>query len=301
MRISGARAPRAWAGVPAVVMAALLWSLSGSLIKVLHQGEAGVPGIAIACYRALIAAAILLPFTVRHWPDLRRRPLAWRVASVAAFTVMTGTFVVATTRTSAASVILLQYTAPVFVMLLSPLLLRERAQRADVVTLACAMAGVAIMFLGNPASDLPALALATTSGAAYGVLTIALRRLRGASAVALMGMNCLGSGVAMLPIVMLMGAWRVPPTQLALVGAFGFVSFLLPYLFFAWGLRTVEAHRASLISLLEAGLNPVWTWLAVREPVPPATLAGGPLILLGVVIGLVAAIRRSRRGGDTAG
>ena len=73
------------------------------------------------------------------------------------------------------------------------------------------------------------------------------------------------------------------------------VQFTLPYVLFSWGLQRVEAHRAALIVLLETVLNPLWTFLLVGEAVPPATLLGGPLILVGVAGWLLLSWRRERR------
>jgi drug/metabolite transporter (DMT)-like permease len=71
-----------------------------------------------------------------------------------------------------------------------------------------------------------------------------------------------------------------------LVLLLGLVQFTIPYVMFSWALQRVPAYQAALIVLLEALLNPLLTWLIVGEPVPGATLIGGPLILLGVGIWL---------------
>ena len=91
-----------WPGVLGLVACAAMWSLSGPLIKTLHN-DGGVSGLSIAFYRSIIGGALLLPFAVRRVKTLRQVKAGWPIASVMLFTLMTVTFVIATTRTSSAN------------------------------------------------------------------------------------------------------------------------------------------------------------------------------------------------------
>ena len=108
----------------ALFACAAIWSLNGPLIKLLKQED--VPGITIACYRSLIGGAVFLPLAWRRLGTLRSAAPGWSIAAVLTFTLMTVCFVIATTKTAAANAIILQYTSPVWVFLLSPLLLKEK-------------------------------------------------------------------------------------------------------------------------------------------------------------------------------
>ncbi|NUQ50501.1 MAG: EamA family transporter, partial [Phycisphaerae bacterium] len=110
----------------AALVAAALWSLNGPLIKLLNQAGDGVDGLAIAFYRSLFGGLIFVPLAVRRLATLRGAGWGWPLGSVACFTLMTAAFVIANTMTAAANAIVLQYTAPIWVVALSPLLLRER-------------------------------------------------------------------------------------------------------------------------------------------------------------------------------
>jgi len=277
------RTIKPWAGVFGLIVCAALWSLSGPLIKLLNEGGGGVPGVAIACYRSLIGGLLFLPFALRRRDTLRYVPLGWPVGSVLAFTLMTVCFVIATTRTAAANAVILQYTSPLWVFLLSPLLLNERPRRAEGAVLLIAMIGVGIIFFGNRASDATALLVALTSGLGYGGLTVVLRGLRPVSPIVVACLNCLGSGLLLAAAVGLWGSFRVTGEQFLLLALLSLLQFALPYVLFSWALQRVEAHRAALITLLETILNPLFTFLIVHEAVPTATLIGGPFILAGVV------------------
>lgn len=284
---------RATVGVLVLVLTAALWSLNGPLIKQL-QAE-GVSGLSIACYRSLLAGVVFLPLALRRLRTLQRPAIGWRVGSVAAFTFMTACFVIATTKTAAANVIVLQYTSPIWVFLLSPLLLRERPRLGDGLVLVIAMVGVAILFAGAGGAETVWLIVALASGLGYGALTVTLRGLRAADPFAVATMNCLGSGLILAVAVGVWGTFRLTGCQFALLLALSLVQFAGPYVLFSWALQRVEAHRASLIVLLECVLNPLWTYLIIGEHVPRATLVGGPLILVSVAVWLLLTRRRAMR------
>lgn len=286
------RADRPWLAVAALIFCACLWSLNGPLIKLLHA-EA-VSGWTIACYRSLIGGLVFLPWA---WP--RRGSLAsagafWPVASVLTFTLMTASFCIATTMTAASSAIILQYTSPIWVFLLSPLFLREKPGLTEGLVLLVAMAGVAVIFAGQHQTDAAGLSVALCSGFGYGALTVALRGLRPVSPLVVAALNALGSGLLLLLPVALWARFSLEPAAWLLVLVLSLVQFTLPYVLFSWALQRIEAHKAALIVLLETVLNPLWTLLLVGEQVPSATLRGGPLILAGVIGWLLVSWHRQR-------
>jgi DME family drug/metabolite transporter len=283
-------AASSWPGVLSLLLCAALWSLNGPLIKLLDREH--VPGVTIACARSLLGGLVFLPLAWGRIGTLRHVRRAWPVASVLMFTLMTASFVIATTKTAASTAIILQYTSPVWVFLLSPLLLKERPGRAEGLVLLIAMAGVGIIFFGHRHISPLGLVIALLSGFGYGALTVILRGLRPVSPVVVAGMNSLGSGLLLLPALLLWGAFPWTSRATVLLLLLSLVQFTLPYVLFSWALQRVEAHRAALLVLIEALLNPLWTYLIVGEPVPGPTLAGGPLILIGVAAWLLLSRRR---------
>jgi DME family drug/metabolite transporter len=281
-----------WLGTPTLIVCAALWSLNGPLIKLLSQ--TGVPGVTTACYRSLIGGLVFLPLALGRRGTLRTVGPIWPIATIVTFTVMTASFVIANTMTAAASVIILQYTSPIWVFLLSPLILRERPARADGLALLVSMAGVGVIFSGSAGTSALGLLVALTSGAGYGTLTVLLRRLRSVSPTVVAGLNAFGSGLLLVVPVAAWGRFELTAHQWGLMLLLALVQFTFPYLLFSWALQRVEAHRAALILLLETVLNPIWTYLVVGEVPPVATLIGGPLVLAGVLVSLALAWRRSR-------
>ena len=296
MSIARTPARTTWFGVLTLIACAALWSLNGPLIKLLSRPEESLPGITIACYRSLFGGAVFLPLALRRLGTLRSVGPHWWFGSVVVFTGMTVCFVIATTQTAAANAIILQYTAPVWVFLLAPLLLRERPRPSDGAVLLLAMSGVAIIFFGHATGEVPALLLGLTSGLGFGLVIVTLRRFKQADPSAVVALNFIGSGLLLVPAVAVWGTFRIAsPEQFALVAALGIVQMAIPYLMFSWALKYVEAHRAALIVLLETIFNPLLTYLVVSESVPAPTLAGGPLILAGVVSSMLLARRRGAK------
>lgn len=269
-----------------ILLAALMWSTSGAFTKVLRENtglglnEPAIDPLTIAFWRAVFAAAVLLPLVRPR--ELTFRPALWLTGL--AFAVMNALFICAMAVGSAANAILLQYTAPMWMYVLSVGLLGEAADRRGAVALAIGLAGVAVLVAGGWAgSQLPAIALAAGSGFAYALVAIGLRVQRGASSRWLTAFNHLFAAVALVPFV-----WREPlPSgpQFAVLFVYGSVQMALPYFLLAVGLRHISPQEAGTLTLIEPVLNPLWAYLASPETERPTawTLAGGACILAALV------------------
>ena len=283
-----------------LILTAALWSLNGPLIKLLQQGPLVVSGLAIAFYRSLFAGLTLTPLALPQLRTLRRgRPLVL-LGAIVAFTTLTVTFVIATTRTEAANAIILQYTSTLWVCLLSPFVLGERARRRDLAMLTAAVIGIGVIFAGQFSTDLPALCIGLLSGVAFGMTTMLLRLLRACAPAAVAWMNNLGSALLLAPAMIVWGSFALDGRALLLLALMGAVQFGIPYYLYSWGLRKVQAYQAALVTLLEPVLNPVWTYLAVGEAPRHTTIGGGLLILGSLVAYIISTTRRPRNASPPA-
>ena len=205
--------PSFLAGIALLVLAAVLWSLNGALIKLVYDEGRGPHGVTIAFYRSLFAGLFLLPLARGRFHTLRhfgRRETRWpirpaAISCIVFFTLMTVCFVVANTKTEAANAIILQYTSTFWVFALSPWLLKERAGRGDLWILSLAMAGIAVIFAGRAATNLAGLVIALAAGLFYGLETMMIRRLRDCDSAALIVVCQLGSVLLLLPAALLVG------------------------------------------------------------------------------------------------
>ena len=259
--------------------AAFLFSTGGAAIKAMS-----LTPWQIASFRSGIAALALAAFV----PDGRRH---WRwslVPVAAAYAVTLISFTLATRMTTSANAIFLQSTAPLYLLLIGPLLLKEPLSRSDLLFLAAVAAGMILCF----ASAQPAVATAPDPrtgnlwGAASGLswaLTVSglrwLGRRPGASnaATATVVMGNLLACLVTLP-----KGLPVPHAGLLNLGVLFYLGVFqigLAYLFVTRAIRHVPAFEATTVLLLEPALNPVWVWLVQGEQPAANSVAGGVLIL----------------------
>jgi len=261
-----------------VVGAAALWSVGGIGIKILHQ-DYGVHGSTIALYRSLFAGLVLLPLVRRS--DVAFRPLLWVFVPVNALMLLT--FVMSTSSTTAANAIILQYAAPLYVVLFCVLVLKEPGQRRNLIALAMGMAGIGVIFFSSPPEDTFGVALGIASGVGFAAVMILLRLLRSLKAAWLVMVGQLSAAAVLLPIAAVWGGLSIPLAALPVVALFGAVQLGAAYFLFARGVQRISVQEAGLICLLEPVLNPIWVGLGVSEWPSVTTLAGGGLILVGLV------------------
>lgn len=263
-----------------IAAATLLFSTGGAAIKF-----CALSPWQIASYRSAIGAAVLLAFL----PAARRslRPATLLVGAAQAATMIV--FVVANKLTTAAATIFLQSTAPLYLLALGPLVLREPPRRADLVFMAALAVGLILLLAGNqvPLESAPdparGSAVAALGGVTWALTVLGLRWLgRGGDAGAAQGAAAAGNLIAFLACLpaALAAAPVAHPADIALLGYLGAAQIALPYALLAHAVRAVSALEASLFLLLEPVMNPLWAWLVQGEVPAPATLAGGGVILL---------------------
>jgi len=272
-----------------LVLAAVLWSLSGAFTRVMTTDTSPVIGfsaheppmspLAMAFWRVFWGGCLLLPFVK---PSQVR--FSWRMVPVAvAFAFMNATFVASLALGSSASAVLLQYTAPFWVVLVGWLFWREKLDRATLVSLVLAMGGVACLVLeGWEDGHLTAVGLALASGVGFALVLMGLGWLKDLPSAPVTVFNFLTGALVLLPVVLL----QAQPTtlQLAMMALFGGLQMGLPYLIAARALRHISAREAGLITLLEPLLNPVWSRLLAPESEPVTVwMVCGALGILGAL------------------
>lgn len=251
-----------------ILTAAVLWSTAGAAIK-----SSGLDAWQIAGGRSLVAGLLLLAVVreARVLPTLRVL-----VVSVA-YAVTVILFVLATKLTTAANAIFIQDTAPLWVLLLSPWLVRELPTRGELLALPVYAAGLGLFFLDElTAGQIAGNLVAAVSGLAFALSILGLRILRHQGPAALVYGNLVAAAVA-LPL------WPSGPTptpgDLGIVLYLGIFQLGLAYLAFSRGVTGTPAIEASLLILLEPVLNPIWTFLIVGERPGPWAVAGGAVVL----------------------
>ncbi len=281
------------AGRVSVLGAALLFSTGGAAIK-----ATTLSGFQVAGFRSAVAALAMLLLL----PAARRRFTKGAFLVGAAYAATMVLFVSANKLTTSANTIFLQSSAPLYVLLLSLLVLKERVRSSDVVYMLVLAAGLALFFVGARAPDWlapnPFLGnlLATAAGVSWGLTVFGLRWLevrepeRGALRATLLG-NLLAAG-ACLPFAF--PAIHASLSDVFVILYLGVFQIGLAYVLLTRAVERLPALETSLLLLVEPVLNPIWAW-ALHGEVPGAwSLAGGIIILGATALRTGVAFARAR-------
>lgn len=269
-----------------LLIAAALFSTGGAVIKAIT-----LTGWQRASFRSAIAALFLLVLL----PHSRRRPAPRTIAVALCYAATMVTFVLANTYATSATAIFVQDLAPLFVLLLSPVVLGESIRRRDVVFMFVLGAFFALLVSAPEAASRtatdPALGLvyAITScvgwaGTILGMRLLARGRRPGEpdpSAQALVLGNAFAF-VCALPFALPVS--HVSLLDLGLLTYLGVFQIGVAYVCLTRGLRSVPAIAASLLLMLEPVLNPVWSWLVHGEVPTWLTIVAGAGILVATAV-----------------
>jgi drug/metabolite transporter (DMT)-like permease len=264
-----------------LLLTAALWSSSGLLIKLLSWEP-----LAILGGRSIVAGIVILLYLRRV--DLRFTRL--QVVGALSYVGTQLTFITATKLTTAANAIFLQYTAPVYVLLLGWWLLKERPRRGDWIAIAVILLGL-LLFLGDSLTlqGLRGNLLAILSGMLLAVMTLATRSEKHGTPAATFLLGCCIGAVLGLPSLL-----RAPftPLNLGMIAYLGAFQMGLALILYSAAIRHVRALEASLILTLEPILNPLWVFLVIGEAPGPLALVGALLVVLAVTLHTWAGARR---------
>lgn len=253
------------------------------------------PG-AIAAARSLAAIltiAVLARKELDFSPPAR---LEWLGAFFLAFLSLS--FVTATKLTTAANAILIQYTAPVWVAIAAPLLLRERTSGRDWFFIGLVFFGMTLFFKDSLSAEGKwGIASAIASSLFFAGVALVLRIARDGRPMKIM---LYGN---FLLILTGLWFWRPPwPSagDWALMALAGVVQFGLPYYLYTLASRGASSLELVLITTLEPILNPVWVFMLLGEKPGLWSIIGGTVVLLTVTVWSILKIPASARslGGD---
>jgi DME family drug/metabolite transporter len=263
-------------GLLLIVVAALLWSSGGIGIKAVED-----PPLKVTFYRSLFAAAALLLLFGRDvWGRRRWKSTNVFIAAIVCYGACLTSFVIATKWTTAANAIFLQYAGVIWVLLLSPLVLREPMRARDAIAIGVALAGMALFFVGKlEARGMAGNAMALLSSFFFAGLILILRRENRAAESAIIWGN-VALTVALLPFVS--GDLSLTSKSFGVLLFLGLFQIGLAYVCFVRGLKYVTATEASLTGMLEPVANPLWVFLFLGER-PSTYAAAGAVIVLAAI------------------
>lgn len=271
-----------------VVIAVLLWSTGGMFIKLATNLDA----YQVTFFRSLLAGITVLILT---WKDGLRINAFGAMCSVIYATLLF-LFVWATKHTTAANAIFLQYTAPIYILILAPFVIGEKFHWRDLVTVIFCLAGMSLFFVGDlTIGDYQGNIAALGSGIFLGLYIMLLRHPK---ALGMSGTITVIYGNFLLALLTLPSGIAAIPTatfrDYAAVTFLGVLQIGVAYILFIKGVRGgTRPLDASIIGFIEPLLNPVWVFLFVGERPSNWAVLGGLIIIATVVAHTIVQYRKT--------
>lgn len=256
-----------------LVVTATMWSLGGLLIKSINAHP-----LAIAGTRSAISCIIMILY-------VKKPKFNWsftQIAAGVAYASMVITFVFSTKLTTAANAILLEYTAPIFVALLSAWVLKEKPKAIDWVTIMLVFGGMVLFFLDSlDAKGFAGNIFGLLSGISYALFTVFMRMQKNGSPIESVILGNAISAIVGIPFIFM----SVPDFKgwLFLV-ILGVVQLGIPYIMYSEAIKNASALEASIITMIEPILNPIWVVLIIGEIPGVLSIIGGIIVIATVAI-----------------
>lgn len=272
-----------------VLFAALLWSTGGLFIKL-----TSLNAYELSFGRSLLAGLTVAFFTRREGFRLN----AVSVMASILYAALLLLFVIATKLTTAANAIFLQYTAPVYVLLLEPLFYKERFRLGDLLTVTVCLAGMSLFFVGKlKPEDVSGNLAALASGLCFALYFLLLRhpraRLVNRAASVIYGNLLLVLITAPFGLAALS---KISATDAGSILFLGVFQIGVAYMLFTLGMaRGVRSLDASIAGYIEPVLNPVWVFLFLGERPTGWALVGGGIIITAVITHTIRGAQAARQ------
>lgn len=277
-------------GAVIIMLASIAWSFSGVLSKWSPWGPLSLVG-ARAALAALAFGFRRGSFRVRLTPGVVLGALGVALTSIL--------FIIANKLTTAANAIVLQYAAPIVVILICWIYFHQRPTKLDIVAACVAGAGVVLCFMGglqggSPVGD----ALALLSAVSFAVVFFAAQ----IPNTDPLDYTYLGNLLSALMLLAIPFDKAFTLDTKAMIGVLLMgLSLSAGYLLFSQGMRLgVSPVTAAIVSNVEPVLNPLWVYLAMGEQPGPFTLLGAALVLLSVTLYSVLKGRQAQKASKKA-
>ncbi|MGD1008054.1 MAG: EamA family transporter [Ignavibacteriaceae bacterium] len=261
-------------GLIAVFTAGVMWSTGGICIKLITLNA-----LQICFCRSILAALVFIVI-------FKKEIFYANVFTFINALLYTGVlifFVSATKITTAANAIFLQYTAPIYVLILEPLINKTKYEKANIITIIVCFAGMSLFFIGKLSpGDMWGNTLGLLSGIALAAFLLGMRMNKKEYQFSsifygniLVSLFCLNSMFGKLDL-------SVP--NILMVSFLGIFQIGIAYAIFSYGLIRVYAIEASIIAMIEPVLNPVWVFFGYGEVPSVMAIAGGIIIIAAIIV-----------------
>ncbi len=260
-----------------VFIGALLWSLNSPLVKFLTLDPLLICGL-----RAIIAAIALCPF-------IRPKRLnwnGWMILYVCSYAALCLCVVVSLSMTSAPIAIGMQYTATIWLFLAGWIRTGKFSLRSFLPVCVIFAGVVFFMSSGTDRTSSTGNLIALAEGVFFALMTVSSRRAAGSNVIGMTAVANIFTGAAMCLLfpASMAGITSLSAPDWLIMVILGVVQVGGGYCFYNMGVQKVSAQKASVLSLWEMILGPVWVALFLQEYPSAPVLIGFVIILAGMFL-----------------
>ena len=257
-----------------VFLASVCFSTGGLFIKLIPWNALAINGA-----RNLIGALVIGIYLLitHHRVVFSRRVLTGALSMIGVTTF----FALANKMTTAANTIVLQFTAPVFVIIFMAVFYRQKPGKVDLTVCFLVLLGVVLFFVdGIRAGNLPGNLLAVLSGICYAGVFM-MNTGRNADAVSSCFLGQLAAGLMFTPLCLRETDFSLP-VLLPLL-ALGVIQVGGAYILLSIGIRNTPPVTASLITGLEPIMNPLLVAAFYGETITALSVVGCVIVICSIL------------------
>lgn len=262
-------------GIIYALISATAFSLGGLLIKLMPWSA-----LSIVSGRSIFSSLFIAGYFLVN----KQKLIVNRTTIIGAILVVLNmvTYVLANKLTTAANTIILEYTAPIYIILYNLVILKQKPTRLKIFTVLFVLVGIVlVMASGIGMGNMLGNTIAAINGLIYG-LTMLNNTFKGGDSVSSTLMGHIISFFVGLPS--LTGESNFSCDVLLLVVLLGVVQAGLGYLMLALSVKYTDPLTTSLISYIEPILNPILVLLFYKETVSPLSILGIIIVMVSVLI-----------------
>lgn len=268
-------------GLIYISFAALMWSSGGLFIKVLS-----LDAYQISFYRSLIAALTILVITIYQKKSLKFEFDKISIFCTLSYALILILFVIATKLTTAANAIFLQFTAPIYLLVLEPVFLKTKFEKRNLIALIFCFIGMTLFFFGKlDLSSIQGNLFAIGSGICFALFSLFLKWKKQIhktedTIIYIVTGNLL---VCFICLPMVFDKLIIESDQLIILLFMGVFQIGISYIIFNEGIKYISATESMIIAMLEAVLNPVWVFIGVGETPSVYSIIGSVIIIFAII------------------
>ncbi len=275
-------------GISYTFFAVILWSIIGIFVRWIPEVNSGM----IVFYRFLFATIVLLVYGIvfkkSESMKIKAKDIPYLLVPSILLSFTIYTYTIGLKTTTIANTVFLQQMAPLYVLIISAFLLKEKASKKTILSVLVGITGGFIIFYYdlstmNVSSNFYGNVMSTLSGFGWALYTISIRALgkRYDGLTTTLWMFLFAS-LIMSPFFV--GSEILTPFSLLMLFLLGFLCTAGAFLLYSIALKHLVATKASIIVLAEGVLAGILSYFILGETVTQGTIIGGALILLAIGI-----------------